>query len=200
MTAGPPLLLVTLAGAFVGWAGAPSFARTWAHTAAALAAATGLLALPRAPFGADGVWAALSEAAHAGLFGVLAGWLPALAALALTRRATGPGGLAPYVWTTALAALGPLLWFAVNAALADPAADPCTATGCVSARAELQFTGEIALRLALPAWAAAVALLAAARRARRIRELRTVWQVLIALALVGTLAVLSPGLVIGADV
>ncbi|MGW1772268.1 hypothetical protein [Streptomyces sp. NPDC002104] len=86
VTAGPPVLLVSLAGVFVGWAGAPSFVRTWAHSAAGLAAATGLLALPRGGWGAAGVWAALAEAAHAGLFGVVTGWVPALAALAVSRR------------------------------------------------------------------------------------------------------------------
>lgn len=86
VTAGPPVLLASLAGVFVGWAGAPSFARTWAHTAAGLTAATGLLALPRAGWEADGVRAALSEAAHAGLFGAAMGWVPALAALVIHRR------------------------------------------------------------------------------------------------------------------
>lgn len=93
VTAGPPVLLVSLAGVFVGWAGAPSFARTWVHTAAGLAAATGLLALPRGVWGEAGVRAALSEAAYAGLFGVAMGWVPALAALAVIRR-RAPGG--PY--------------------------------------------------------------------------------------------------------
>ncbi|ANP48278.1 hypothetical protein AVL59_00670 [Streptomyces griseochromogenes] len=202
VTAGPPLLLVSLAGVLVGWAGAPSFARTWAHTAGALTAATALLALPHASLDADGLWATLSEAAHAGLFGVLAGWAPALAALTVTRRrAPRPTGLAPYVWTTAVAALGPLLYFGVSTALSSSARpSPCTATGCITPHAQLLFTGEVALRLMLPAWAAAIAVLAVARRTGRIRNLRGVWQVLLALCVAGLTVLCAPGLVFGADV
>ncbi|WP_256104949.1 hypothetical protein [Streptomyces sp. ODS05-4] len=201
VTAGPPLLLVSLAGVLVAWAGAPSFARTWAHTAAALAAATGLLALPAGPPGAEGLWAALSEAAHAGVFGVAAGWAPALAALAITRRRGRPTGLAPYGWTTALTAALPLLLLGLGVLLASGAPEAgCSAARCTTPRSGWLFTGEITLRLALPAWAGAVAALAAARRARRVRALRTGWQVLLAVAAAGCVVLLSPGLVFGADV
>ncbi|MFE2986892.1 hypothetical protein [Streptomyces sp. NPDC059262] len=200
VTAGPPVVLIALAGVFVAWAGAPSFARTWAHTAAALAAATGLLALLRLPVGPDTTWAALAEASHAGLFGVLAGWAPALAALAVTRRrAEGRTGLTPYVWVTALAAMAPLLLLAAGTAWSSPAHSAlCTASECISPRAGLLFTGEVTLRLALPAWAAAIAVLAAARRATRFRELRATWQILLALAAAGLAILLAPGLVLGA--
>ncbi|MFE5047900.1 hypothetical protein ACFRAI_16350 [Streptomyces sp. NPDC056637] len=202
VTAGPPVVLIALAGVFVAWAGAPSFARTWAHTAAALAAATGLLALLRLPVGPDTTWAALAEASHAGLFGLLAGWAPALAALAVTRRrAEGRTGLTPYVWVTALAAMAPLLVLAAGAAWSSPAhAGLCTALECISPRAGLLFTGEVTLRLALPAWAAAIAVLAAARRAPRFRELRATWQILLALAAAGLAILLAPGLVLGAKI
>ncbi|MER5759075.1 hypothetical protein [Streptomyces sp. NPDC002082] len=201
VTAGPPVLLVSLAGVFVGWAGAPSFARTWAHTAAGLAAATGLLALLRGGWGPDAGWAALSEAAHAGLFGVLTGWVPALAAFAITRRrARRSTGLAPYVWTTGLAALAPLLFLGLGVlgASSDPP-DGCSAAECITARAGLLFTGEVSLRIALPAWAASVAVLALARRRARIRNLRTGWQVLLALAGGGLAVLLAPGLIFGAE-
>ncbi|MGW5396425.1 hypothetical protein [Streptomyces sp. NPDC003952] len=200
VTAGPPVLLVSLAGVFVGWAGAPSFARTWAHTAAGLASATGLLALPRGGWGADGAWAALSEAAHAGLFGVLTGWVPALAAFAVTRRrARRSTGLSPYVWTTGLAAVAPLLLlgFGVLWSSAEPPGG-CSAAGCITARAGLLFTGEVSLRIALPAWAASVAVLALGRRRARIRNLRTGWQVLLALGGGGLAVLLAPGLIFGA--
>ncbi|MFD0062918.1 hypothetical protein [Streptomyces sp. NPDC056690] len=202
VTAGPPVVLVALAGVFVAWAGAPSFARTWAHTAAALAAATGLLALLRLPVGPDTTWAALAEASHAGLFGLLAGWAPALAALAVTRRrAEGRTGLTPYVWVTALAAMAPLLVLAAGTAWSSPAhAALCTASECISPRAGLLFTGEVTLRLALPAWAAAIAVLAAARRAPRFRELRATCQILLALAAAGLAILLAPGLVLGAKI
>ncbi|MFE5682592.1 hypothetical protein [Streptomyces sp. NPDC056512] len=202
VTAGPPVVLIALAGVFVAWAGAPSFARTWAHTAAALAAATGLLALLRLPVGPDTTWAALAEASHAGLFGLLAGWAPALAALAVTRRrAEGRTGLTPYVWVTALAAMAPLLVLAAGTAWSSPAhAGLCTASECISPRAGLLFTGEVTLRLALPAWAAAIAVLAAARRAPRFRELRATWQILLALAAAGLAILLAPGLVLGAKI
>ncbi|MGW6139692.1 hypothetical protein [Streptomyces sp. NPDC055140] len=202
VTAGPPVVLVALAGVFVAWAGAPSFARTWAHTAAALAAATGLLALLRLPVGPDTTWAALAEASHAGLFGVLAGWAPALAALAVTRqRADDRTGLTPYVWVTALVAMAPLLVLAAAAAWSSPAhAALCTASECISPRAGLLFTGEVTLRLALPAWAAAIAVLAAARRAPRFRDLRATWQILVALGAAGLAVLLAPGLVLGAKV
>ncbi|MGW4385855.1 hypothetical protein [Streptomyces sp. NPDC004685] len=202
VTAGPPVVLVALAGVFVAWAGAPSFARTWAHTAAALAAATGLLALLRLPVGPDTTWAALAEASHAGLFGLLAGWAPALAALAVTRRrAEGRTGLTPYVWVTALAAMAPLLVLAAGTAWSSPAhAALCTASECISPRAGLLFTGEVTLRLALPAWAAAIAVLAAARRAPRLRELPATWQILLALAAAGLAILLAPGLVLGAKI
>ncbi|MFE7011069.1 hypothetical protein ACFVAQ_11245 [Streptomyces sp. NPDC057651] len=202
VTAGPPVVLIALAGVFVAWAGAPSFARTWAHTAAALAAATGLLALLRLPVGPDTTWAALAEASHAGLFGLLAGWAPALAALAVTRRrAEGRTGLTPYVWVTALAAMAPLLVLAAGTAWSSPAhAALCTASECISPRAGLLFTGEVTLRLALPAWAAAIAVLAAARRAPRFRELRATWQILLALAAAGLAILLAPGLVLGAKI
>ncbi|MFD5148351.1 hypothetical protein [Streptomyces sp. NPDC058401] len=200
VTAGPPVLLVSLAGVFVGWAGAPSFARTWAHTAAGLAAATGLLALTRGGWGADGAWAALSEAAHAGLFGVLMGWVPALAAFAVTRRrARRSTGLSPYVWTTGLAALAPLLL--LGSGVLWSSADPpggCSAAECITARAGVLFTGEVSLRIALPAWAASVAVLALARRRARIRNLRTGWQVLLALGGGGLAVLLAPGLIFGA--
>lgn len=201
VTAGPPVLLVSLAGVFVGWAGAPSFARTWAHTAAGLAAATGLLALLRGGWGADGAWAALSEAAHAGLFGVLTGWVPALAAFAVTRRRARRGtGLAPYVWTTGLAALAPLLLLGLGVLWSSSAPpDGCSAAECITARAGLLFTGEVSLRIALPAWAASVAVLALARRRARIRNLRTGWQVLLALAGGGLAVLLAPGLIFGAE-
>ncbi|WP_405601048.1 MULTISPECIES: hypothetical protein [unclassified Streptomyces] len=202
VTAGPPVVLIALAGVFVAWAGAPSFARTWAHTAAALAAATGLLALLRLPVGPDTTWAALAEASHAGLFGVLAGWAPALAALAVTRRrAEGRTGLTPYVWVTALAAMAPLLVLAAGTAWSSPAhAALCTASECISPRAGLLFTGEVTLRLALPAWAAAIVVLAAARRTPRFRELRATWQILLALAAAGLAILLAPGLVLGAKI
>ncbi|MFC9670373.1 hypothetical protein [Streptomyces sp. NPDC056949] len=202
VTAGPPVVLIALAGVFVAWAGAPSFARTWAHTAAALAAATGLLALLRLPVGPDTTWAALAEASHAGLFGLLAGWAPALAALAVTRRrAQGRTGLTSYVWVTALAAMAPLLVLAAGTAWSSPAhAALCTASECISPRAGLLFTGEVTLRLALPAWAAAIAVLAAARRAPRFRELRATWQILLALAAAGLAILLAPGLVLGAKI
>ncbi|MEV5614162.1 hypothetical protein [Streptomyces sp. NPDC052225] len=202
VTAGPPLLLVALAGVYVAWTGTPSFARTWAHTAAGLAAATGLLALLRAPYGVDGVWAALAEASHAGLFGVVAGWLPALAAFAVgRRRARARTGVAPYVWLTGLFAVGPLVWFAVSATVAgDGVPAVCTAAQCVTARANVLFTGEIALRLVLPAWAASVATLAAARRAPRVRALRTPWQLLIGAGAAGLTVLFAPGLVFGATV
>ncbi|MFE2285197.1 hypothetical protein ACFXDJ_13595 [Streptomyces sp. NPDC059443] len=202
VTAGPPLLLVSLAGVFVGWAGAPSFSRTWAHTAAGLAAATGLLALPRRPWGADACWAALSEAAHAGIFGVALGWVPALAALAVTRRRSRRRtGLSPYVWTTALTAVAPLVVLSAAALWSTPDAPAdCSAAGCIAPRASLLFTGEISLRLMLPAWAASVAVLAAARRSGRVRKLRTGWQVLLALAGCGLAVLLSPGLIFGANV
>lgn len=201
VTAGPPVLLVSLAGVFVGWAGAPSFARTWAHTAAGLAAATGLLALPRGGLGVDAVWAALSEAAHAGLFGVAMGWVPALAAFAITRRrARRSTGLAPYVWTTGLAAVAPLLVLGLGALWSTPALpDACSAAECITPRAAFLFTGEVSLRLVLPAWAASVAVLAAARRLARIRNLRTVWQVLAALAGGGLTVLLASGLIFGAE-
>ncbi|WP_432181337.1 hypothetical protein [Streptomyces sp. NBC_00063] len=202
VTAGPPVVLIALAGVFVAWAGAPSFARTWAHTAAALAAATGLLALLRLPVGPDTTWAALAEASHAGLFGLVAGWAPALAALTVTRRrAEGRTGLTPYVWVTALAAMAPLLVLAAGTAWSSPAhAALCTASECISPRAGLLFTGEVTLRLALPAWAAAIAVLAAARRAPRFRELRATWQILLALAAAGLAILLAPGLVLGAKI
>ncbi|MFB6678063.1 hypothetical protein ACFCWG_37760, partial [Streptomyces sp. NPDC056390] len=202
VTAGPPVVLIALAGVFVAWAGAPSFARTWAHTAAALATATGLLALLRLPVGPDTTWAALAEASHAGLFGVLAGWAPALAALAVTRRrADGRTGLTPYVWVTALVAMAPLLGLAAGTAWSSPAhAALCTASECISPRAGLLFTGEVTLRLALPAWAAAIAVLAAARRAPRFRDLRATWQILVALAAAGLAILLAPGLVLGAKI
>ncbi|MET7838125.1 hypothetical protein ABZT45_05795 [Streptomyces sp. NPDC005356] len=202
VTAGPPVVLVALAGVFVAWAGAPSFARTWAHTAAALAAATGLLALLRLPVGPDTTWTALAEASHAGLFGVLAGWAPALAALAVTRRrADGRTGLTPYVWVTALAAMAPLLVLAAGTAWSSPAHGAlCTASECISPRAGLLFTGEVTLRLALPAWAAAIAVLAAARRASRFRDLRATWQILVALAAAAFVILLAPGLVLGAKI
>ncbi|CAM5237029.1 hypothetical protein STENM223S_08918 [Streptomyces tendae] len=202
VTAGPPLLLVALAGVYVAWAGTPSFARTWAHTAAGLASATGLLALLRPPYGADGAWSALAEASHAGLFGVLAGWLPALAAYAVhRRRARESTQLAPYVWLTALAAVGPLAVLAAGAAWAgDGVPAVCTAAQCVSAHAGIVFTGEITLRLALPAWAAAIAVLAAARRSDRVRGLRTLWQVLVGAGAAGLAVLFAPGLVFGASV
>lgn len=201
VTAGPPVLLVSLAGVFVGWAGAPSFARTWAHTAAGLAAATGLLALPRGGWGTDGAWAALAEAAHAGLFGVLTGWVPALAAFAITRRrAPRSTGLSPYVWTTGLGAVAPLLFLGLGTLWSSSAPpDGCSAAECITARAGLLFTGEVSLRIALPAWAASVAVLALARRRARIRNLRTGWQVLLALAGGGLAVLLAPGLIFGAD-
>ncbi|GAA1230383.1 MULTISPECIES: hypothetical protein [Streptomyces] len=202
VTAGPPVVLIALAGVFVAWAGAPSFARTWAHTAAALAAATGLLALLRLPVGPDTTWVALAEASHAGLFGVLAGWAPALAALAVTRRrADGRTGLTPYVWVTALAAMAPLLVLAAGTAWSSPAHGAlCTASECISPRAGLFFTGEVTLRLSLPAWAAAIAVLAGARRAPRFRDLRATWQILVALAAAGFAILLAPGLVLGAKI
>ncbi|MFF1757423.1 hypothetical protein [Streptomyces sp. NPDC058266] len=202
VTAGPPVVLVALAGVFVAWAGAPSFARTWAHTAAGLATATGLLALLRLPVGPDTTWAALAEASHAGLFGVLAGWAPALAALAVTRRrAAGRTGLTPYVWVTALTAMAPLIFLAAGTAWSSPDhAAVCTATECISPRAGLLFTGEVTLRLALPAWAAAIAALAAARRAPRFRALRPTWQILLTLATAALTVLLAPGLLLGAKI
>lgn len=201
VTAGPPLLLVSLAGVFVAWAGAPSFARTWAHTAAGLAAATGLLALPMNPVGAEGLWTALSEAAHAGVCGVTLGWAPALAGLAVTRRRGDATGLSPYVWTTAVMVAVPFVLLSVGTAVASSAPEAaCSAAECVTARSGLQFTGEVTLRLLLPAWAGAVAVLAVLRRGKRIRALGTPWQVLLALAAAGLTVLLSPGLVFGADV
>ncbi|MFG3366551.1 hypothetical protein ACGF0K_16400 [Streptomyces sp. NPDC048156] len=202
VTAGPPVVLVALAGVFVAWAGAPSFARTWAHTAAGLATATGLLALLRLPVGPDTTWAALAEASHAGLFGVLAGWAPALAALAVTRRrAAGRTGLTPYVWVTALTAMAPLILLAAGTVWSSPDhAAVCTATECISPRAGLLFTGEVTLRLALPAWGAAIATLAAARRAPRFRALRPTWQILLTLAAAALTVLLAPGLLLGAKI
>ncbi|MGW7199722.1 hypothetical protein [Streptomyces chryseus] len=202
VTTGPPVLLVTIAGVLIARAGAPSFARTWAHTAAGLAAATGLLVLVLEPLGPQTAWDALAEAAHAGLFGVALGWVPALAALAVTgRRPRRRTGLAPYVWFTLVGAVLPLLALTAGLAAASPVHSAlCTATECVSPRARLLFTGELSLRLALPAWAAGVAVLALARRAGRVRRLRGGWQVLLATAAGGIAVLLSPGLVFGASV
>ncbi|MDH2411563.1 hypothetical protein [Streptomyces chitinivorans] len=202
VTAGSPMLVTVLAGVFIALAGAPSFARTWAHTAASLAAAAALPALVRPPAGPDTVWAALSEAAHAGLFGVAAGWVPALAAYAVTRRRTRRGtGLGPYVWLTALTVVVPLTVLGATAALSAPGQVPgCSATECVAPRADLLFAGEITMRLALPAWAAGTAALAAARRSARVRGLRAHWQVLFALAATGLAVLFAPGLVLGASV
>ncbi|MGW0548596.1 hypothetical protein [Streptomyces altiplanensis] len=202
VTAGPPVLLLTIAGVLIARAGAPSFARTWAHTAAGLAAAAGLLVLVLEPLRPETVWNALAEAAHAGLFGVALGWVPALAALALTGRRPRRGtGLAPYVWLTLLGAVVPLIALTAGLAGASPVHGAvCTATECISPRAGLLFTGELSLRLALPAWAAGAAVLALARRSPRVRGLRGGWQVLLALGAGGLAVLFSPGLVFGASV
>ncbi|MFF2506095.1 hypothetical protein ACFVTY_22290 [Streptomyces sp. NPDC058067] len=193
---------MALTAIFITCAGAPSFARTWAHTAAGLATATGLLALFRLPVGPDTTWAALAEASHAGLFGVLTGWAPALAALAITRRrAKARTGLTPYVWVTALTAVAPLAALIAGTAWTSPLHDAtCTASQCISPRASLLFTGEITLRLLLPAWGAAIAALAAARRAPRFRDARATWQILLALTTATLTVVLAPGLFLGAEI
>ncbi|WP_338700513.1 hypothetical protein V2W30_26985 [Streptomyces sp. Q6] len=93
------------------------------------------------------------------------------------------------------------MWCAGSAAwTGDSVPAVCTAAQCVSARAGALFTGELALRLALPAWAASVAALAAARRATRVRALRTPWQILIGAGAAGLAVLCAPGLILGATV
>ncbi|CAM5385942.1 hypothetical protein STENM223S_05019 [Streptomyces tendae] len=143
-----------------------------------------------------------AEASHDGLFGVLAGWLPALAAYAVHRRrarestqlrplrmADGAGRRRPAGRARRGRRLG-----------GGRRARRVHAAECVSAHAGIVFTGEITLRLALPAWAAAIAVLAAARRSDRVRGLRTLWQVLVGAGAAGLAVLFAPGLVFGASV
>ncbi len=127
---------------------------------------------------------------------------PPIATLALAgRRPRRSTGLAPYVWLTLLGAVVPLVALTAGLAGASPVHGAvCTATECISPRAGLLFTGELSLRLALPAWAASAAVLALARRSHRVRRLRGGWQVLLALGAGGLAVLFSPGLVFGASV
>ncbi|MEU0237126.1 hypothetical protein ABZ234_05495 [Nocardiopsis sp. NPDC006198] len=199
-----------------------------AFAAAGLAgAAAGLLAGGSAGGAAATVWHLLAQTGQGGLFGLLFGAPAAVAVLAAERLAPGarrgpagaggprpgaapaagdPGGArtrgrSPYAALTAALLLLPTAVMGAGAyLLGTDAPGDCSPLACASPVDELLLNGEVGLRLAVPGWAAAVAVAAALRALPPTRGWPLWSHLLLAVGGTGLAVVLLSGLVVGSDV
>ncbi|WP_160049996.1 MULTISPECIES: hypothetical protein [unclassified Nocardiopsis] len=191
-----------------------------AFAAAALTgAAAGLLTGGSAGGAAQTLWHLLAQTGQGGLFGLLFGAPTAAAVLLAERLAPGspasggpvprgapgegarPRRRSPYAALTVLLLLAPTAALAAGALLASAEASPdCSPLACASARDEVLLNGEVALRLAVPGWAAATATAAVLRIFPATRGWPLWAHLLLAVGGTGLAVVLLSGLVVGSSV